>query len=82
MQREKKILASYLSTTVPPSIVSGKNLFFSRRMIPTVEPLQKQGEEILPLASVGSQRQESYFGKKRDFSRWTIDGGTVVLHLL
>jgi len=47
-------------------------------MIPTVEPLQKQGEEILPLASVDSQRQESYVGKKRDFSRWTIDGGTVV----
>ena len=47
-------------------------------MIPPVGCLQKLAEEILPLASVESLRQESYDGKKRDFSRRTIVLGTVV----
>ena len=47
-------------------------------MIPTVGSLQKHGEEFLPLASVDSIREESYDGKKRDFSRRTIVLGTVV----
>ena len=47
-------------------------------MIPTVGSLQKYGEEFLPLASVDSIREESYDGKKRDFSGRTIVLGTVV----
>ena len=63
----------------PHQLSRGKNLFFSRHSIPPVGCLQKHGEEILPRASVESLRQESYGGKKRDFSRGTIDGGTVVI---
>ncbi len=47
-------------------------------MIPAVGSLQKLGEEFLLLASVDSIREESYYGKKRDFSRRTIVLGTVV----
>jgi hypothetical protein len=47
-------------------------------MIPTVGSLQKHGEEFLPLASVDSIGEESYDGKKRDFSHRTNVLGTVV----
>jgi hypothetical protein len=55
---------------------------FSLRMIPLVGSLQKHGEEFLPLASVDSIREESYDGKKRDFSLRTIVLGTVVSLLM